>query len=518
MRSSTFKNIRWQAVARGLSIFAVCAVIVGAGVTARPHKAQGQLEVEDFIVWVESGISAIGDTLSSYSEGSLEYKEFILDDIAFMFAKNALSEMVNSTINWINSGFKGSPAFVQDIDGFLANSADKTAGEYIYGSDLNFLCRPFDLDIRIALAVKYADRRKPARCTLSQVIDNVDGFLEGNFSDGGLKGWFSLTTNPNNNFFGASIIAQSEMFGRIQEGKQNNLNELLWGSGMLSKKVCETVEESPGGETIAGVEAPTYQKEICNTVTPGKAISEALTFDLSTGKRTLIEADEINEVISALFQQLAVQALEGANGLLGLSDKGSDGTPSYLDRMGDPRYDRLPGQNSMGDDFISKALRDEYAYRELFAPFVAQAEDILERIEELEALEANKDDDEEWVCTDMTFLRRQAEQIRDEMLKEQSAADTTIATLTALQAGYATTTQAAQFSGPAGEQRLKIADQFMQMRSSGALHTEAVTFRKKPELEPVKKRLSALASQVEASCRKVEHGNDNGDNNGSNSD
>jgi len=48
-------------------------------------------------------------------------------------------------------------------------------------------------------------------------------------------------------------------------------------------------------------------------------ISEALTFQLSTGPRALIEADEINELIGALINQLMLKAMQGVAGLLGLS-------------------------------------------------------------------------------------------------------------------------------------------------------------------------------------------------------
>ncbi len=95
-----------------------------------------------------------------------------------------------------------------------------------------------------------------------------------------------------------------------------------WGNGFLSKKVCQAVE----GTT----------REDCKITTPGQVISEALTFQLSTGPRTLIEADEINELIGALLNQLVLQAVQGLNGLLGLSESGyGGGSGSFLDAVVD---------------------------------------------------------------------------------------------------------------------------------------------------------------------------------------
>lgn len=419
-------------------------------------------------VWVTLDTSPTSIERTTLAEKS-DTREFVLDDIAFTIAKLALQQITKSIIQWINSGFKGSPAFITDLGAFLQNSADKIAGEVIYGSDLKALCSPFALNIRISLQLKYAAKDTPVRCTLSGVVNNVENFLGGNFASGGLPGWFEMTVNPNNNFFGASASAESFLFGRLQAKKEIDLNKLIWGSGFLSKEICEGTDDG---------------KERCRIVTPGETISEALNFTLSTGERTLIEADEINEVISALFAQLAQQALQGAGGLLGLTSTGGDyGNTSYVDRINNPTFDKTPGQNNIGNDFIQRAIAIEEQFQALYPGIVSQADAILARIKELEALKTAG----MVACSSMDHIRTRATNI--------------LPILRDLQARYEIATRNARYSADAADERSRIVEEFMRLQSSGALHSETDLARYQASgIDPLVTELTNLANELETLC------------------
>jgi hypothetical protein len=292
----------------------------------------------------ELAVSAIQNTLTAASTGitagnttSLVLKENVLDGIGWAIAKQMVSSMTRSLINWINSGFEGSPAFITDLNAFLLDALDTAAGEYIrsLGGIGEFICSPFQLDIQAALSVSYAQARSgqpsgptaPA-CRLTDIANNIEGFFAG-INEGGWSEWLSVTSNPQNTPYGAFLEAQTRMKIKLKNEAGQEMEVASWGDGFLSKKICETIEGSSGGEQ-------------CTITTPGQVISEALTFQLSTGPRSLIEADEINELIGALLNQLVLQAMQGINGLLGLSaGGGSDSgggingssTASYLDQM-----------------------------------------------------------------------------------------------------------------------------------------------------------------------------------------
>lgn len=257
------------------------------------------------------------DKIISFATNNLYIKDFTLDGIAWTIAKNIVQNMVQSLISWINSGFQGSPAFVQDLQGFLLNAADETMGEYL--SEItglgSFICSPFRLDIGVALATKYQRSRvnKTApKCTLTGIINNIEGFTsgaQGSFSEGGWDNWFKITSQPEvYTPYGAYLAAEADANIRIVNAKGEQQSLLNFGDGFLSGKVCQAISGST--------------KQDCVITKPGKIIQEALTFNLDSGRQSLITADEFNEVISALLGQLANKAITGAAGLLGLGGGG----------------------------------------------------------------------------------------------------------------------------------------------------------------------------------------------------
>lgn len=277
-----------------------------------------QLNVTNTLQAGYDALSAGYNYITQYATNSLYVKEYILDGIAWSIAKSVISSMVQSLVSWINSGFKGSPMFVQDLLGTLLETADQVAGQYIQdlGGVGSFLCSPFKLDIQIALAIDYEKSRlnQPvSTCNLSDITGNLQDFLsgaQGSFSSGGgWDDWFDVTSQPGKYTpFGAKLSAEIGMNAAIVNAKGEKLSILEFGQGFLSNEVCEMEY---------GWSEP---REKCYISTPGKTISDALSFNLDSGRQSLITADEIDEIIGALLGQLANAGISGAAGLLGLSD------------------------------------------------------------------------------------------------------------------------------------------------------------------------------------------------------
>jgi hypothetical protein len=320
--------------------------------------------------------SAGFDKITSWASNKLWVKEYILDGIGWALAKAIVSSMVSSLINWINSGFKGSPTFVQDLQGFLLQTADQVIGGYIedLGGFGSFICSPFRLDIQVSVALQYEQSRgdgQPApTCTLSGVIDNIEGFIGGSFNEGGWKDWFRITATPQTYTpYGSALAAEAGARIRIINAQEEETKLLEFGDGFLSGEICEIVE------------GPGTTREECFISKPGKIIQDALSFNLDTGRQTLISADEIDEVISALLGQLANTALTGAAGLLGLSG-GTGYTDSYSDYDG-AYADQLVTSNAEGFDFagtrqlMGDALSVQIEYRDLAIEYEARLSDYI---------------------------------------------------------------------------------------------------------------------------------------------
>lgn len=225
----------------------------------------------------------------------------LIECITKALARIAIQQITAQTVNWINSGFEGQPAFVQDFEKFFTDVADQAAGEFIQGSDLAFLCSPFQLQVRIAIAQSYARRSAGVSqsCTLSDVVDNVEGFINGDFSQGGWPGLISFTTVPSNNPFGAYVGAQVQLGDKILLDTANAERQISPG-GFFSQEKCDP----PGSQN-------------CVIVTPGSTIEASLSTALNANIEELQLADSIDEILSALLNSLITNVLQ--KGLANLS-------------------------------------------------------------------------------------------------------------------------------------------------------------------------------------------------------
>jgi hypothetical protein len=267
-----------------------------------------------------------------------------------------IERIAASTVNWINSGFKGSPAFVTDPDSYFKNIGNQVAGQVIYNHpDLKWMCADFSAKVRIALTKNYIQPFGPYQCTLSGVVSNFDNFMN-DFYQGGWDGFIEVSQRSQNNPLGLYNQQQNQLNVTLGSSLGQKREELNWGSGFLSYKSCDQYDEGGGGQTVAagqilvGIDAE--GKEIyadnpeqrlpdippkcikSSTKTPGSVIEGQLNNVLNTGNSRLQVADEINEIISALLNQLVSKALGAVGkGLRSLSSPGSGDNGGQFDRQ-----------------------------------------------------------------------------------------------------------------------------------------------------------------------------------------
>jgi hypothetical protein len=266
-------------------------------------------------------------------------------------AKIALQQITNSVVNWINSGFNGSPSFVQNPTQFFQQTADVVAGNYIQSSALSFLCSPFQLQIKIAIAQSYANRNANS-CTLTKVIGNVQNFMNGNFLSGNWAGMLSFTTIPTNNPYGAFLYGSIGLTTAQNAAVGQKQQDLLQGQGFLSfqqKQNCTNTTNPPApspNKSISVVAGPSNNPnnptaqlyQVCDYVatTPGTVIAASLNDTLKSSLDQLTVAQSFDQIISALINQLMTRTLQG--GLSNLS-----GTAGYQSNFYTP--DQLQAQS-----------------------------------------------------------------------------------------------------------------------------------------------------------------------------
>ena len=259
-------------------------------------------------------------------------KEFALDTIAYILGDIALEVITQDIVAWINSGFQGSPAFVQDPGQFFRNVGDYAAGAVFQELGAGFLCSPFSLDLRYVIELGYyqtspgSSLEDKYTCTLGDIEDNVDDFFD-DFREGDFDDFIQIAAEPGNNPYALAVGVRREIDARINEQQIEQDRLLDYGAGFLSFRECLEVEDPNTGEVRQ------QQGQECDgpVQTPGSIVEGQLGDSLSIGRHRLSVSDEINEIVGALLTQVVRQALGGAGGLLGTTSS-SPGNPSLIDR------------------------------------------------------------------------------------------------------------------------------------------------------------------------------------------
>ncbi|KND48545.1 MAG: hypothetical protein AB200_02345 [Parcubacteria bacterium C7867-005] len=218
------------------------------------------------------------------------------DALGTLSLKILLRMATNDIVAWISGGTDGQPKFITNLEQYFKDAGDVIAGNIINDTELNGLCAPFRVQVKVNLARKYlTDNGKDGvnynpQCTFMGVTNNLEGFLD-DFNQGGWQGWLSMTQNDANNPDGNLIQLTNSIDKEVQ--KKLGIEKMLadWGRGFIS------IKDAKG-----------------NIKTPGSFINEQLTDVVGTGFRQLELADEFDEIVSAGIGLLAQKTLKNLAG------------------------------------------------------------------------------------------------------------------------------------------------------------------------------------------------------------
>ncbi len=264
-------------------------------------------------------------------------KDTILDCVLWAF-KNAVIQMITGeTVQWVQNGMGGNPAFVTNIRDYLRHAADKLAGAYIEQT-VPFLCSPFRDQIQRQLILLYKQSRGDdyldrISCSFTEASGNLDRFFDGDFAAGGWDMWFEAFSKPTNNPYGAYIQTSQDLAEQIAAMKEEQQKKIDLGQGFLSKEVqdCYVVSESGersqfsvgSGEDVstaredAGLAAGTVECDSPRIVTPGTTIKNSLEQSFGVQLDQIAAADEFDEIVALWAVYLVRDVLEGDEGLSG---------------------------------------------------------------------------------------------------------------------------------------------------------------------------------------------------------
>lgn len=305
-------------------------VLILTLVASAPQRTHAALPVIDFTNIIQTTTTAI-------ATAGINTKDYVFDTLAYQVANLAIQSMTKSIVNWINSGFQGSPAFVTDLRTNLRGVGDAVANRFFAElSSQAIATTPFQDKVLDAVRLAYYLHTSPESFytrypyTLNRVSANDRAFLAGDFSQGGFNAWFATVMNPQNNPYGAHMLANEALENAVAGATGDRLEELSWNRGFLSWRGDCAVSDSSSVVALSGAD-PCLEYEIR---TPGSVIMESLNKVQGVPFDRLVSADEFNEIIGALLNQLALKILGGGGGggVRGLSQPSSGGGPSFFDQ------------------------------------------------------------------------------------------------------------------------------------------------------------------------------------------
>lgn len=309
-------------------VSAAASCLAGVGGALAVAKLKAKLDSATLSVPSSDENSFAGSVVGSTIKG------YCLDAVAIQLSKLALKKFTESTVKWINTGFKGSPLYVKNPASFFKSIADDEVANL--SISIQGAGSPFGKDLARNLLLSYKQTLDSSvKYNLDQLTGtNIENYNL-NFSVGGWDTWLVQTQLPQNNPLGATFVASDYLSQKLSGTAQSKADELRdeisQGMGFMGIKKCaepQGYEDPPQGwsleEANGIIQNPNsdisdvtnaladVNRYVCTrweTQTPGNVIASKLNLDLGTGTRQAELSDQLNESVAAIFDALTSQLI-----------------------------------------------------------------------------------------------------------------------------------------------------------------------------------------------------------------
>ena len=298
----------------------------------------------------------VGTSVSIFGIGIPAFPSW--DSMAYCIVNTMIIYIADSTIQWINTGFEGNPAFLNNPDQFFEDLANQEKVAFLQGLAYGVnssICGVFKNSVVSAILSRYGKNQQNmyaqgyqnggygygqggpiSSCPFDQNPGKLNAFMTGGFNQGGgWDTWFQVTQNPMSNPYDTYFTANDRMNAQVEAVQISQNRELTWNNGYLSFRKCENGEKD---------------KSKCPITTPGTVIQNQLNSTLNLGKNRLVLADKFDQVVTAVVDQLITVAI----------DKALD-RESYSSSQGSNQYSNSNGYNNQyGAGTTTRYVQPQY--------------------------------------------------------------------------------------------------------------------------------------------------------------
>jgi len=304
----------------------------------------------DFVTRLQTTISAITGPINTAANVAQKINTFYLQPLAFVLSGNLTKALTASVIGFVigKANGTGIPQFVVDLKQTMQTVSDSAALAYL--KQIGNTNSPFSHSISLALNTDYLQKSSLAGFwaanmdTLAAASPNVPAYLAGNWSQGGVAAWFSLTTQTQNNPFTLYENTQGQLANIIGAGTGGvtgvRASQLNWGQGFTSwcgatdtgntavssGKAGTTASAASGAVVNPGDPCTTKDGNPGRIQTPGSVISATLNKVLGSQQDQIVRMGNLGPEINSVLANIAtvVQTTKFAASILG-GDSGSGG-------------------------------------------------------------------------------------------------------------------------------------------------------------------------------------------------
>jgi hypothetical protein len=227
-------------------------------------------------------------------------------------AQIILRMVTMETIKWINSGFNGSPMYVQDTGSFLEKIRNETIGDFTGMIAFDPEKYPFGKIVAQGIISGVSGTfERNAQYSLNQVIARrvpgaTDVDFQANFGNGSWDA-FGAQFEQQNNPFGFNFYARNELAVRIKDTgyspAQDIKDQIMRSGGFLDLRTCI----DPVGYDASDPKARCFQWK---TETPGSVIVNQLNTTLNQPLQQLSLGDDITADMIAIIDALLNQGIK----------------------------------------------------------------------------------------------------------------------------------------------------------------------------------------------------------------
>jgi hypothetical protein len=211
-------------------------------------QAGGWLQRASDWLTSKSDVSIMTDSKQSLAMKIAAAGREVLRQALIVLGHKLLDTMTQSTVNWINSGFHGSPLFVQNPSKFFGD-----IGKYEIKSIINMIgydsMQPFGQQYALNLIARYkAASQSDMQSSLNVILNDSSLATQyrNNFFAGGWNAFLVNTQYPQNNIIGYNIKMDETVLSKLAGNKsttntiQKAQSLLSQGNGFLSPTMCPT--------------------------------------------------------------------------------------------------------------------------------------------------------------------------------------------------------------------------------------------------------------------------------------